>query len=48
MKDHAVLEASMGELLGDGDLHELDTRLGRFNLFEAVGGVRANSATRMS
>ena len=41
MMDHAVLEASMGELLDDGDFLELDTRLGRFNLFEAVGGVRA-------
>ncbi len=40
-KDHASLETSIGEFLDDGDFHELDRRLGRFNLFEAVGGVRA-------
>lgn len=40
-KDQAALETSIGELLDDGDFHELDRRLGRFNLFEAVGGVRA-------
>ena len=40
-KDQAVLETSIGALLDDGDFHELDRRLGRFNLFEAVGGVRA-------
>lgn len=41
MKDQSLLEASLGELLDEGDFHELDRRLGRFNLFEAVGGVRA-------
>ena len=40
-KDHVLLEASISGLLDDGDFHELDRRLGRFNLFEAVGGVRA-------
>ena len=42
-QDHAVLEASIGDLLDDSDFHELDRRLGRFNLFEAVGGVRAKA-----
>jgi hypothetical protein len=41
MMDQARLEAAMGEILDDGDFHQLDRRLGRFNLFEAVGGVRA-------
>jgi len=41
MKDQSLLEASLGELLDEGDFHKLDRRLGRFNLFEAVGGVRA-------
>lgn len=36
-KGRAVLETSIGALLDDGDFHELDRRLGRFNLFEAVG-----------
>jgi hypothetical protein len=40
-KDQALLEASLGELLDDSNFHELDRRVGRFNLFEAVGGVRA-------
>jgi hypothetical protein len=40
-EDQAALETSIGALLDHGDFHELDRRLGRFNLFEAVGGVRA-------
>ncbi len=34
-------EASLGDLLDDPDFHELDLRFGKFNLFEAVGGVRS-------
>ncbi|HEY1562240.1 MAG TPA: PD-(D/E)XK nuclease family protein [Caulobacteraceae bacterium] len=34
-------ETSLGSLLDDPEFGDLDRRLGRFNLFEAVGGVRA-------
>jgi hypothetical protein len=37
----AELEQALNQLVDDGEFHHLDARLGRFNLFEAMGGVRA-------
>lgn len=39
-KNAQMLETTLEALLDDPEFHELDGRLGRFNLFEALGGVR--------
>lgn len=39
--DTDILETCLNDLVDDADFHDLDERLGRFNLFEAMGGVRA-------
>ncbi len=39
--DIDILEAALNDLVDDGEFHDLDERLARFNLFEAMGGVRA-------
>ncbi|WP_158258100.1 PD-(D/E)XK nuclease family protein [Sphingopyxis lindanitolerans] len=35
------LEQALNQLVDDGEFHHLDGQLGRFNLFEAMGGVRS-------
>jgi hypothetical protein len=35
------VEEALNQLLDDDEFHRLDAKLGRFNLFEAIGGVRA-------
>lgn len=40
-RDIDALEGALSTLVDDVDFHQLDARLGQFNLFEAMGGVRA-------
>jgi len=35
------IEYTLNQLVDDDEFHRLDAKLGRFNLFEAMGGVRA-------
>ena len=43
-KNSQALETALGGLLDDPEFHNLDKRLGRFNLFEAVGGIGGSPA----